>query len=75
MYKELLGDKSIYQVKNNHSCNIMPITQVRKSEKIKQKEYSLLLNQEREAKSLLTESSKTTTEQVLAKCRQWCEGS
>jgi len=32
------------------------------------------LNQEREANSLLTESRKTTTEQTLVKCRQWCEG-
>jgi len=53
----------------------MSITQVRKSEKIKQKENSSLLNQERESKSLLTESRKTTTEQTLVNCRQWYEGS
>lgn len=27
-----------------------------------------------EAKSLLTESRKTATEQKLVKCRRWCEG-
>jgi len=49
----------------------MPITQARKSEKIKQKENSSFLNQEKGAKSLLAESRKTTTEQTLVKCRQW----
>jgi len=53
----------------------MPITQVRKSEKIKQKENSSLLNQERETKSLLAECRKTTTEQTFVKGRQWREGS
>ena len=51
----------------------MPITQVRKLKK-KHSENSTFLNYGTEAKSLLTESCNTVTEQTLVKRRPVCEG-